>query len=219
MHWQKEEKEDMSMKITSNEPETIDMTDIASEIDDLVDEDDADGEEVLPYIDEEDEEEALALAPVIEFAGVINGDEVKEEDTIEPQEEEEEDEEEQPVDYLSVLDHIDDVFDRALTPFMLLGDSALGLVEQGDPFANSDKLHIGLRRSSFYDYNERTLRDWLVGAKYNKNRIDYKFGGVNIRIDLLDDALFFDNPDVRLYAHLNLLVPNPFKEYYESLAK
>lgn len=205
------------MKITDAKPQNI--QDINSEIESLIEEDteevdDNDVEVEEDIEEEEDQEDATIIdaspIPDIEFAGIVDGDRPKRNNSKPKVDTPTSD------DLVSTLEHIDDVFDRALTPYVLLGDTGKGLFEAGDPFAFSDDLHIGIRKSHFYDYNERTLREYLVGAEYEEDSIYYVHNGVTVYIDLLQDSKFIEYPETHVFMYMNLALPNPFMEYYKE---
>lgn len=116
----------------------------------------------------------------------------------------------------------EDMLERALIKFMVLGETARQLKSTDLPQFDLNFIHLGILESELTKSGLETLKVTLKrhnNFKYNesKKEITFEHNGVPIVIDLLDRQLpYFRNPDSRFYYDTQFKIPNPFDVYWDE---
>lgn len=115
------------------------------------------------------------------------------------------------------LYYLEDVFARAMCPFILLGDTAKNIKERLDQDSHTP-IEIGVKRKDLTDYSLSTLKTYFPGeANYTKKRITFEWQGTPVTVKIIDKKWkFLDNPDQVFYKLTHFKIPNPFKKYWKS---
>ena len=123
------------------------------------------------------------------------------------------------------FNHLIDIMDRCLCPFLLLGETARSIVK--DNSLNGDGLYIGIRKPDFNDSTQSMLRtisspnfDIHLGIdnfKQDDNGFSWSFKEVPINVRVIKQKYeFINNPtDVWYYAD-TFKIPNPFDKYWTA---
>lgn len=110
---------------------------------------------------------------------------------------------------------IDDVLERGLIRWVLVGDVAKQIYGQDNPTLIADRIEIMVLRKYLTDSGRSMSGTWLPGLKdehATEIRTDYE--GVPIYIKIIDeDPGYLGNPDKKFYYISDIYLPNPFEEY------
>ena len=131
---------------------------------------------------------------------------------------------EKPVEYYfeheplrDALFFIQDMLERSSLPFMLIGNTAKQLFEQEDPLLYDTKIKLGIKKRDIAPSGIEMLKGLLPQIKINDEMMFYLHtNGVPVFIKLLDQAVYFDNPDPHFYYQTQFNVPNPFVAYWDE---
>lgn len=111
---------------------------------------------------------------------------------------------------------VQDMLERSSLPFLLLGNTAKQLFEYDDPLLYDYKISMGLKRREMHPDGLKMLQELMPEADFTKDTILHLHSnGVPVYIMFLDEAFYFDNPDVRFYYQTEFRIPNPFNRYWE----
>lgn len=110
---------------------------------------------------------------------------------------------------------IEDVFDRALMPFILLDELAQQILE--NKVLDVCEISVGVREMNLTEYGRGVLMAYMPRSEWTKTTIYYEHEGVPIIIwRIHNDLEVFKHPDQVHYSIFDLYVPNPFKEYWKN---
>jgi hypothetical protein len=126
--------------------------------------------------------------------------------------------------YLSAWDvnaamrDIYDVAERAMLPYVLLGDAAKQLVDGVDGFNGNDlqvdKLEWGIPQRNLTPEIKSLFLVWRFESWDDKG-FKYEFQGVPVYVHIFTRKYkFFDLPDMKFYGPDFFKIPNPFKTYW-----
>jgi len=117
----------------------------------------------------------------------------------------------------SALYFLEDVFERALIPFFLLGDVARSVVDNRD-MAVTDPIEIGILRKHYTEYARSTLPMFLPpDAKIGRKNITFTWDSTPVSVRVIDDHFsFLQNTDQVFYKITTFKIPNPFEEYWTN---
>lgn len=123
---------------------------------------------------------------------------------------------------LEALWHAQEIMERCLFPFVLLGETARSIVE--DKAIKGDKITFGVRRADALTHYTNTLSTLASNIDFHVGIQDYRqtpegffwtFKGIPIEIKVIHNKYnYFDNPDQVYFWGETLKIPNPFSKYY-----
>jgi len=113
------------------------------------------------------------------------------------------------------LDTLRDYFDRAMVPFMLMGETGHSVFyEEG---LCGTALEIGITPQSLTEYGFSTLKQLISSFGTAPEPSGFTIGTIPVRMYILRrDSDVFKYPDQRFYDHEVYLLPNPFVKYYKN---
>lgn len=118
---------------------------------------------------------------------------------------------------------VEDIFDRCMTPFFLLGETAREIVDSKnrsplDPLDTHELVEVGMKRNHYTEHFVRTAKMFLpVGAVWSKNKIEFEHLGTPVVIRIINKNFkVFDNPDTVHYKITTFKIPNPFSTYWKQ---
>jgi hypothetical protein len=113
------------------------------------------------------------------------------------------------------LSIIKDYFDRAMCPFLLLGETGHAVYyEEG---LSGHQLEIGVKPTALTQYAVSTLKNFIDGFGTADNKVGFNVGTIPVSMYILRrDADVFKYPDQRFYDQDIYFVPNPFVKYYKN---
>ena len=116
--------------------------------------------------------------------------------------------------YTALMD-AEDLMDRLLTPYFLLGETANAV--KHDLSLEGDGIDIGIRDKSLTQYVYSIL-DSEKGLKQEdvENGFEYLVSGVPVRVKIYTrNYPFFSYPDFKTYLYGNYQLANPFDMYWK----
>lgn len=117
---------------------------------------------------------------------------------------------------------LEDIMDRCMTRFFLLGDLAKEVIDTGmshplDPVDIKSPIIIGIKKNSATEYFYNTLKMFVPDAKYSKNKIEFEHLGVQVTIKIIHRKFkVLDNPSIVHYKIATYRIPNPFDKYWRQ---
>lgn len=114
---------------------------------------------------------------------------------------------------------VEDLLERTMTPFVLLGKTAES-VKNGN--IEGEFVEVGVKETDLTDYMLSTLKTFTLGEFKDeiteKGRyISYVTNGVLVKIKVLTKKFkFLDNPDHIFYKFAQYRVPNPLDSYLKA---
>lgn len=125
---------------------------------------------------------------------------------------------------MRALYDVQDILERALCPFVLLGTTAKSVKENGR--LEGDGIYIGILKKYATPQVISTVKFYLTygGARKDmpENPIrddgfDYDWNGVPIHVKFIEGAYdFFERQDFMFYMASEYKIPNPFEAYWEQ---
>ena len=116
-------------------------------------------------------------------------------------------------DYLQAFETLEYIFEGAMIPFVLLGETAERMKNM-DNLEGIKELEIGVLESKMNDYVRRTFNDRWGADWMNKTHL---IGKVPVNIKLIKRNYgFFKNPDTITYYAGTFLTGNPFNKYMKA---
>lgn len=111
---------------------------------------------------------------------------------------------------------VEDIMQRAMIPFVLLGDIAKAVIDNQDVIVN-DPVTIGITRRSYTEYAKSTLPMFLPPDTIFANKeIKFEHNGTPVNIKIIDrNYQVLKNPDQVFYRITHFNVPNPFDKYWK----
>ncbi len=119
---------------------------------------------------------------------------------------------------MKALLFIEDILQRALCPFMVLGETAECIMAMDMPILEGNLVHLGILNNHYSISSKSTilslLKQWQKEFYDDENIISFTYHGVPVQIDIIHKEYpFFKNPDVRFFNLTEFRVPNPFDDY------
>lgn len=115
--------------------------------------------------------------------------------------------------YLKALNMLDYYFEGAMIDYILLGETARKIRNQGD-LSDLERLEIGVKERSLSKYSRNTLRD-----RFSENWADneHEIEGVRVYIKLIKKRYgFFKFLDKIPYWGGSFSIGNPFDKYWKT---
>lgn len=110
---------------------------------------------------------------------------------------------------------IEDVFDRCMTPFYVLKNTAKNIF-YGQPL-DGDLISVGIEKKYMTPEVMSTLNTYLAKREETPHGFKYMKEEVPIEVTVIKKKYsFFSNPDRKFYWGGDYLIANPFDEYYKS---
>jgi hypothetical protein len=115
------------------------------------------------------------------------------------------------------LFHVQDVFERAMCPFFVLGNTAKHIVSNEEEFVGDEDIHVGVRQAALTREVVGMMRSYIPDLVETKVQFSYFHNKIPIIIDIIHgDYEVFKNPDMRYYYISEFLIPNPWKQYWQQ---
>ena len=121
------------------------------------------------------------------------------------------------IDLMRALYDIQDILERALCPFILLGDTARSIQDKEQ--LEGDGIYIGVIKKNVTKEAMSTMKFYLEHSKqvdFTDNGFTYEWNGVPINVTFIKKHYeFFDRPDFRFYMASEYSIPNPLDAYWK----
>lgn len=118
---------------------------------------------------------------------------------------------------------VEDIFDRCMTSFFLLGETAREVVDSRnasplDPIDTNKPIEVGIKRGHLTEYAVSTLKMFIPpDARWSKNSIEFEHLGTPVKIRIINRKFkVFDNLDTVHYKATTFKIPNPFNKYWKQ---
>lgn len=117
----------------------------------------------------------------------------------------------------AALYFIEDVMERAMIPFVLLGDVARSVVDNLDQEVNQP-IEIGIQKRHLTEYALSTLPMFLPpDTEYGKKQITFTWDNTPVIVKVIHrDFAVLENPDQVFYRITHFSIPNPFDRYWKQ---
>jgi hypothetical protein len=113
-----------------------------------------------------------------------------------------------------------DLLERSLIPFMVLGAVGRQIVEQNDPILSANKIELGILKNHYTESGKSIL--WALFDQYHVDATDeesdiaLEYKGVPVFIKIIKGNYpFFVHPNTIFFYVETLDFPNPFDEYWK----
>ena len=113
------------------------------------------------------------------------------------------------------LFYIEDIMDRALCQFFVLGETAEQV--RNDSLLNLDKIVVGIKKNEFIGARS-LLHIVLPDVEFNEDtkKLNLEFKGVPIEIRIIQKKWdFLKDLDRTFYGVTQFWLPNPFSKYWK----
>lgn len=120
-------------------------------------------------------------------------------------------------DYLNTLEELEYIFEGAMIPFVLLGETARR-VKEGELLEGIEVLEIGVLKNTMSAYVERTFKDRWGDWKNKVVDVVLSYNGKSIPVSIKfveRNYKFFENLDQKFYFSGNQKIANPFDKYWK----
>ena len=120
-------------------------------------------------------------------------------------------------DYLNTLEELEYIFEGAMIPFVLLGETARR-VKEGELLEGIEVLEIGVLKNTMSAYVESTFKDRLGDWKNKVVDVVLSYNGKSIPVSIKfveRNYKFFENLDQKFYFSGNQKIANPFDKYWK----
>ena len=113
---------------------------------------------------------------------------------------------------------VEDLFQRVMCPFVLLGETARS-VRDGE-FVAGTVIEVGVRAGDLVPEILSTIHSFSnFNGGFNKTSFGYEYlsNGIPVKITVINKKWkFLENPDTVFYGPAQYQIPNPFPEYYKT---
>lgn len=118
------------------------------------------------------------------------------------------------IELMKALYDIQDILERALCSFVLLGETARSLKEK--EVLQGDGVYLGIMQKHATKQALSTITTYLKEVHVREDGFDYEFKGVPIHVRFITrDYPFLKYLDFRFYQANQYQIPNPFEAYWE----
>lgn len=116
------------------------------------------------------------------------------------------------------LFHVQDVFERCICQFFVLGDTARHIYKNEEPFVGDEDIHVGVRKASLTKEVMGMMRSYIPDLFETEAQLSYIHNnGVPVVIDVIHcEYEVLKNPDTRYYYISEFLLPNPWTQYWNQ---
>jgi len=113
---------------------------------------------------------------------------------------------------------VEDLMERSLTSYIVVGEVAKCMVEK--KLLDANKVEVVVKPHGMIEEARRTIKTFFFegdGLVEDDKGMHYTKNGVPVYIHLLKRKYkFFKNPDRVVYNYADYLIPNPFDLYWKS---
>jgi len=108
---------------------------------------------------------------------------------------------------------IEDIFERAMVPFVVLGKTSRQVVDN-KPLEGI--IEIGVRKQDWTDGGRSTVKMLIPQVKTNERLQTFEHEGVWIKLRIIHKKYkVLNTPDNVFYGVTNFRIPNPFEDYWK----
>lgn len=111
---------------------------------------------------------------------------------------------------------VEDIFSRAMIPFVLLGETAKSVYENLDREVNTP-IEVGITKNNLTQYGKSTLKMFLPPeTEWGSKKITFTHQGTPVTIRVIHRKYsVMEKPDQVFYKITNFKIPNPFEKYWK----
>ena len=118
---------------------------------------------------------------------------------------------------------VEDIFDRCMTPFFLLGDTAREVVDNKnrnplEPIDTHHPVEVGIKRTSYSEYLVNTMKMFLPpDTVWKKDSVEFMHLDTPVIIRIINRKFtFLNHLDTIHYKITTFKIPNPFEKYWKQ---
>lgn len=112
------------------------------------------------------------------------------------------------------LTKVEEIFERAMIPFVLLGETARSVIEKDQ--VDGNKIEVGILRRHLQETAKSILDIVLPGFKEKGGKIEFMVDEVPVEVKIIEKKYkYFERPDRVFYKITQYCIPNPFGRYWE----
>lgn len=120
-----------------------------------------------------------------------------------------------PLELERALFDVEDLLQRALVPFTLLGETARSIALED--WIKGDTVHVGVRKLDLPKTALDTITQ-MQPVEFTDNGFTYISHGVPVVVEVIEERLpYIENAEYVFYKASEYKVPNPIKGYVESI--
>lgn len=110
-----------------------------------------------------------------------------------------------------------DIFDRAFTPVIVMGEIANEIHTQELPVLTGDRVELGVLKKHLTQDSLPMLKTVCKDIIIDKDLILFEYRDVPVEVKIFyDDIDYLRQPDTRFYYTEEVRLPNPFDKYWEE---
>lgn len=117
------------------------------------------------------------------------------------------------------LQHVEDMFDRCVCPFFLLGETLRSITQDNQIKGNKVELGVKVKQLTpevLVTFTSPDFSTNLTDFIHNDKMLSYKVEGVSVEIKIIHKKFkCLDNLDSLLYKWGDYLIPNPLEDYWK----
>lgn len=116
---------------------------------------------------------------------------------------------------MKALRDVEDLIERTLCPYLLLGDTALDIKD--NLLLHGSKITVGIENKYLTKEALSTLQTLLKNVEITEKGFTYMVGEVPVQVKFIRKKYgFFKYPDAKMYWGGEYKIPNPFDKYWKS---
>lgn len=109
---------------------------------------------------------------------------------------------------------IEDLFDRALCPFYLLGNTAKDVHEE--KYLYGEAIEVGVEKKNLTESVMNILKMYINEDCFTDTGVEYIHDGVPVKVKFIKNKYkFLNNPEKKIYIAEFYNIPNPFADYWK----
>ena len=113
------------------------------------------------------------------------------------------------------LFNVEDIFGRAMCPFLLLGQTAKDVVEE--LYLSGNHVEVGVEERYLTKGVRSTLKTYIKNIEFKDEGFVYEVEGVPVKVKFIKKRYpFFKYPDSYFYLAGDYKLPNPFESYWKA---
>ena len=121
-----------------------------------------------------------------------------------------------PILLREALFHVQEMMERALIPFFVLGTTGRHLYKNEETLKGDEEIRVGIKKAELTKEALSTLKSFIPGIDVSEYQLSYEYSGVPVIIDVIHtDYQVFKHPDTRYFYISEFKIPNPWGDYWE----
>lgn len=113
-----------------------------------------------------------------------------------------------------------DLLERCLVPFLVLGTVGRQIAEQDDPILQASRVELGVMKNHYTEGTKSMFLSLLeqqhISFENEDEDVAFEYKGVPVFVKIIKGSYpFFKYPNTKFFFVENLALPNPFDAYWK----